>query len=95
MIKYQVQVDRITPDTKRRAKKLKKVPWKAHKEWVKETPIRTGNARNKTTLVGDTIRADYPYAKRLDEGYSSQAREGMLKPTVRFLKNELDRIFRK
>jgi len=95
MIKYKVEIDKITPDTKRRAKKLKKVPFKAHKEWVKETPYRSGNARNKTTLKGDTIDANYPYAKRLDEGYSKQAPEGMLKPTVQFLKRELDRIFRK
>lgn len=43
---------------------------------------RPGNARRKTTLKGNQIDADYPYAKRLNEGYSSQAPDGMTEPTL-------------
>lgn len=61
----------------------------------KETPIDTGNARRNTTVIDkNTIRADYPYAKRLDEGWSKQAREGFVKPSLRWLKNRIRQIFR-
>jgi hypothetical protein len=45
------------------------------------TPVRTGNARRKTRLANDTVIADYPYAERLDDGYSKQAPQGMTTPT--------------
>jgi hypothetical protein len=50
------------------------------------TPIRSGNARSRTSLSGDTIYADYPYATRLDNGYSRQAPAGMSKPTDAHMK---------
>lgn len=43
---------------------------------------RPGNARRKTVLRDNSINADYPYAKRLNEGYSSQAPNGMTEPTL-------------
>ena len=46
------------------------------------TPVRTGNARRRTKLQGTEIRADYPYAQRLDQGYSSQSPNGMTIPAV-------------
>jgi hypothetical protein len=46
------------------------------------TPIRTGNARRNTFRNGNEIEANYPYARRLDEGYSAQARDGMTQPTI-------------
>jgi hypothetical protein len=50
--------------------------------FIAHTPIRTGNARSHTDLRGKTtIVADYPYAERLDEGYSPQAPAGMSRPT--------------
>ena len=45
------------------------------------TPIRTGNARRNTNLRDTTITADYPYAERLDNGWSKQALDGMTAPT--------------
>lgn len=69
----------------------------AHQSFVKNTPIgdpnrwktkykpknyRPGNARRNTMLKGNTIEANYPYAKRLEEGYSSQAPDGMTEPTL-------------
>lgn len=45
------------------------------------TPEDTGNAKRKTKKEGtDTIFANYAYAKRLDQGYSRQAPDGMSKP---------------
>lgn len=53
----------------------------AYDVFVKATPINTGNARKNTVTQGtDTIFADYAYAKRLDQGWSNQAKDGMTKP---------------
>lgn len=49
------------------------------------TPIDTGRARRNTKLSGDKILAQYPYAVRLDTGYSKQAPDGMSKPTEQFI----------
>lgn len=49
--------------------------------FVEYTPIRTGNARRHTTLKNDEIVAAYPYAQRLDNGYSKQSPRGMTIPT--------------
>ena len=74
----------------------------AYKEFVQNTPVgdpnrwktkykpknyRPGNARRKTTLKGNTIDANYPYALRLDkENWSSQAPDGMTKPTLEYIR---------
>lgn len=63
----------------------KKLAKEAYDYFKKETPIRTGNARSNTRLQGDEIWADYRYAQRLDGGYSSQAPQGMTKPTEKFI----------
>lgn len=48
------------------------------------TPIRSGNARRKTRLTSDfEIITNYPYAQRLDEGWSKQSPNGMSEPTVK------------
>lgn len=52
-----------------------------------KTPVLTGNARRKTTLNKDTIEANYPYARRLDDGYSKKAKDGMTQPTIDHLKD--------
>jgi hypothetical protein len=76
-----------------RIKEIKKVldPIKmaqqAYKVFGANTPIKTGNARRNTHLFQDTIQADYPYAQRLDQGYSKQRPDGMTKPTMAFLKD--------
>lgn len=59
--------------------------------FVDNTPVRTGNARRNTGLSGTTIRADYPYASRLDEGYSRQSPQGMVAPTEKWIQQEMDR----
>lgn len=46
------------------------------------TPVREGNAKRNTSTRGKTIHAKYPYAGRLNEGYSKQAPKGMVDPTI-------------
>jgi hypothetical protein len=50
--------------------------------FVEHTPERSGNARRHTFKSGNEIQALYPYAERLDHGYSHQSPDGMVKPTV-------------
>lgn len=57
----------------------------AYTHFKKITPIDTGNARRKTDISGNEIRAAYPYAQRLDTGWSNQAPQGMSKPTTQYL----------
>ncbi len=85
----------MSASLKRIQKDLAKLPDLAYKEFVKNTPVRSGNARRKTKLVGKEIRADYPYATRLDQGYSDQAPDGMSKPTEDYVKQQTDKIMRK
>lgn len=59
----------------------------AYKFFRDNTPVKSGNARRNTHLVGDTIEADYRYAQRLDTGWSNQAPAGMTKPTEQFIKD--------
>lgn len=59
----------------------------AHRVFFNNTPERTGNARRNTNLHQNIIEANYPYAARLDEGYSKQRPNGMTKPTFEFLKD--------
>jgi len=91
----QITKNTMTPSLQRIQKRLAALPQLAYKEFVRVTPVRSGNARRKTKLQKDTIVADYPYAQRLDEGYSKQAPQGMTKPTEDFIRKEIDKIMRK
>jgi hypothetical protein len=91
-ITFNVKV--LTSKLQKIQKKLAQVPKEAFNEFVKETPIRSGNARRKTKLRGQTIVADYVYAKRLDEGLSKQSPDGMTKPTETFIRKRVKDIFR-
>jgi hypothetical protein len=72
---------------------LNTLPLKAYNFFKQETPIDTGNARNKTSLKNDVIRAEYPYAGKLNRGYSKQAPRGMTKPTLEYLRNLVRKTF--
>ena len=67
----------------------------AYKFLKKETPIRSGNARNKTVLRGDTIKSGYAYAGRLDEGWSQQAPKGFTEPTIDHIDKLVDKEIRR
>ena len=57
------------------------------------TPIDQGNAKRSTRKQGsDSIHADYAYAKRLNQGWSNQARDGMAKPTVEHLQKYIKSV---
>lgn len=57
----------------------------------RKTPIKSGNARNRTVLNDNTIQANYPYARRLDEGASRQAPDGMTQPTIEHVRNYIEK----
>lgn len=86
-------VGQLTSNIKKIQRKLDKVPTEAHKVFVANTPIRTGNARRKTKLQKNTIAANYPYAQRLDDGYSKQSPRGMVEPTMKFIRERIKQIF--
>lgn len=87
--------NKVKPSLGRVEKKFGKLPKKAFQFWRKITPKRTGNARRKTRLKGDTIQARYPYAERLDNGYSQKAPEGMSDPTFEYIQKLSKKILRK
>lgn len=65
----------------------------AHKEFVKKTPVDSGNARRRTAFRnGNTIDARYNYANRLNQGWSRQADNGMTDPTVEFIRSRVRSI---
>ena len=71
-------------------------PEQALDKFKELTPIDTGNARKSTTLKNNkTILANYPYAQRLNEGWSKQAPEGMFKPFLKWLRQQSKLIFKR
>ena len=92
--KVEIKNNKIVKDIAQRQKSLSKVPTQAFDFFRAHTPIKTGNARRKTSLSKDIIHAAYPYAERLDNGYSRQAPNGMSKPTEAFIKKTVDKILK-
>ena len=86
--------DTISPSIKKIKAALELLPQQAYKQWVKDTPIDTGNARRKTRLNKNTIEAQYPYAQRLDQGSSKQAPKGMTVPVQKFVEQQMRKIIR-
>ena len=87
--------NKMTPSLRKMARGVKELPQIAYDAFVGFTPYRSGNAIRKTRLNRTVIEANYPYAKRLDEGYSKQARRGMTEPTFRELQRYLRKTIRK
>jgi hypothetical protein len=94
MLKFNIKVNNnISPLLVKQQKEIKELPKKAYDVFKDNTARRSGNARNKTKLRNNKqIVADYPYAQRLDEGWSQQYPEGMTKPTEEFIDKEFKRI---
>lgn len=59
--------------------------------FVQKTPKRSGNAQDMTYLKNNIIYANYPYAQRLDEGWSKQAPKGMTEPTLKHVREYIKR----
>lgn len=87
--------DTITLSLEKIQSQLDRLPQQAYDVWIQSTPVRTGNARRRTRLRGNEIDARYPYAVPLDQGRSRQAPDGMVKPTERFIEQQLRKIIRK
>ena len=85
----------ITPTLRRISDGLKKLPSEAYTFFKEGTPVKTGNARRRTRLQGEVIKADYDYATVLDAGKSRQAPEGMSRPTEQFITKRVNEIMRK
>jgi hypothetical protein len=83
--------DQITKDLKDKARVLKEIKQPALEEFRRLTPRRTGKARSNTLLQGTTIKANYPYAQRLEEGYSKQAPQGISKPWTKWMDAEVNK----
>lgn len=93
--KVSIGTNKISPSLKKKVKLLDAVPDQAYTFFKAHTPIKTGNARSRTFLKNDIITAAYPYAQRLDDGYSRQAPDGMSKPTEAFVKKTVDKIMKR
>lgn len=92
MLTFKVN-NKLTSILKNVKRELQDLPKEALKVFIKNTPIRSGNARRNTKLKGkNVIHARYPYAQRLDEGYSKQSPDGMVKPTEEFIQKRLQEI---
>lgn len=101
-----ITIDRTKLDVKlSQAKALAKQAMpQVYQKFVDVTPIKTGNAKSKTRLVGNKIEAKYPYASVLNDGRSfrdgqmrgsDQAPNGMLEPTKAFAERLLKSMAQK
>lgn len=71
---------------------LDDLPEFAQQAMKSNTPIRSGNARRNTNLRGNTVIANYPYALRLEDNYSTQTEgKGIIAPTEQDIQREVDR----
>ena len=61
------------------------------------TPIKSGNARSKTRLEQNksVIGSRYPYADRLDTGWSRQAPKGFTEPAIQEMEKLVNDQIRK
>lgn len=90
-----------TKGFKNKMDKLEKVPNKtieeSYTELKKNTPVRSGNARNRTKLnkSNHTINSNYDYAGRLNSGWSKQAPKGFTEPTVKFMQRYISDLIGK
>jgi hypothetical protein len=57
----------------------------AGRYFKKITPVDKGYARSRTDTKHLKISAKYPYAGRLDDGWSRQAPQGMSAPTEKYI----------
>jgi hypothetical protein len=87
--------DTMTPSLGKIKLEVAKLPKAAYNFFVQETPRKSGNARKQTKLRGNTISADYPYARKLDKGSSKQAPRGMTEPTIDYIERIAKQKIRK
>jgi hypothetical protein len=83
---------KIQAALQKKQQQLSTIPSLAYRFFVSVTPRRSGNARRRTRLQSDIINADYPYAQRLNRGWSRQAPKGMTQPLVQYLRKLVRQI---
>jgi hypothetical protein len=84
--------DTFTPMLREQSKELKRMMPEIYREFVKNTPKRSGNARMRTKTTGNQVIANYDYAGALDEGSSPKAPRGMTEPTIEFVEEKFKKI---
>jgi len=84
--------DKIGPRTRQISRFLETLPRNMHQEFVRVTPIRTGNAKRSTDLKQNEIQGNYDYANRLNNGWSRQAEQGMTDPTIEYVRAEIRKL---
>lgn len=94
-LRVKLVANNLTPSLRRINNALDKLPEESLRVFKGETPIKTGNARRRTRLQGEVIKADYDYATELDAGKSRQAPEGMTKPTEEYITKRIRAIMRR
>lgn len=87
--------DTMTASLKKVVQQIEDIPEEAYDYLVSITPKQSGNARRKTRLRDNEIQLRYPYAERLDNGWSKQAPKGMSEPTLRHLQKNKKKLVRK
>jgi hypothetical protein len=87
--------DRITPSLDKIQAQIRTLPRRTYQEWIRQTPKASGNARRRTDLRTNVIFANYPYAQRLNKGYSPKAPRGMSLPVLEWMIKQLRLILRK
>ena len=89
----QKELDRLVKELRKEAAALPQV---SLAKFVSLTPVDKGFARRNTKLRGkDVIVADYPYAERLDNGWSKQAPRGMSEPFEQWFRTYTEKRFKK
>jgi hypothetical protein len=94
MTRIVLQKSQIAPSLKRRVKGLQQIAQQGHTHFKKITPKRSGNAKNRTVLNKGNIEANYPYAVRLDKGWSRQAPRGMVQPTIEYMRKLVNHVMK-
>ncbi len=94
MTRIVLRQSQITGTLNRKISKLNNLPKEGYDHFRGITPKKSGNARRRTRLQGSTIKADYAYATRLDNGWSRQAPKGMSGPTIEFMRKIVNIIMR-
>lgn len=95
-IQFRIEIqDDLSKQLQQVQRDIAQLPQESFEYFRSITPIRSGNARRRTSLKNQTIHADYPYAQRLDTGWSRQAPQGMTKPTEKFIQRRMKNIMGK
>lgn len=94
MIRVSIDTSNLDARIAKQTKALAKLPDESLKDFRSRTPIRSGNARSNTRLSNNrsSIIGDYPYAQRLDDGYSKQAPRGMVGPFLTWFAAQVKKI---